>query len=94
MRCDWFLLCENEATHQRAHSVLGFVACCDRCADKAHDPEAVKVGARVMVRGTDIEGVVTAKFLGPTSKRYVHEVGDGAFYADDLILLAPPLEAA
>lgn len=54
----------------------------------------IEVGDRVMVRGTAIEGVVAAKFLGPTSKRYVHEVGDGAFYADDLILLAPPLEAA
>lgn len=38
-RCEWFALCENEATHDEPHPVLGSVPCCDRCATFA-SPEA------------------------------------------------------
>lgn len=30
--CEWFALCENAATHDEPHPVLGGVPCCDRCA--------------------------------------------------------------
>lgn len=30
--CEWFALCENEATHHEPHPVLGDVPRCDRCA--------------------------------------------------------------
>ena len=32
--CQWFLLCENEATTTEPHPVLGAVPICGRCADK------------------------------------------------------------
>lgn len=38
-RCEWFALCENEASHYEPHSILGSVPCCDRCATLAR-PEA------------------------------------------------------
>lgn len=31
-RCEWFAACENPATHEEPHPVLGAVPCCDRCA--------------------------------------------------------------
>lgn len=31
--CRWFAACENPATHEREHPVLGRVPICDRCAD-------------------------------------------------------------
>ena len=37
-RCEWFALCENQATHDEPHSSLGSVPCCDRCATLA-DPD-------------------------------------------------------
>lgn len=33
-RCQWFALCENEATTTEPHPVLGNVPICQRCADK------------------------------------------------------------
>lgn len=33
-QCAWFLLCENDATTTRNHSVLGDVPICDRCDKK------------------------------------------------------------
>ena len=35
--CCWFLLCLNEATGTRHHSILGDVPICDRCETKAAD---------------------------------------------------------
>lgn len=32
--CEWFLLCDNEATMTRPHPVLGDVPICQRCNDK------------------------------------------------------------
>lgn len=34
MKCEWFLLCENEAIGVSPHPVLEFVPVCRRCADK------------------------------------------------------------
>src|SRR3954469_12091660 len=34
MVCEWFALCENEATILVPHPVLDTVPCCDRCASK------------------------------------------------------------
>lgn len=34
-RCEWFALCENPATHFEAHTILGAVPCCERCASIA-----------------------------------------------------------
>jgi hypothetical protein len=34
MKCEYFLLCENEAEGTVANPVLGPVPCCKRCADK------------------------------------------------------------
>lgn len=30
-RCEWFVLCENVATHLEPHPILGEVPACDRC---------------------------------------------------------------
>lgn len=32
--CEWFLLCENEATTTEPHPILGDVPICERCAAK------------------------------------------------------------
>ena len=32
--CEWFALCENPATREHPHPVLGSVPICDRCAAK------------------------------------------------------------
>lgn len=32
--CQWFLLCENEATTTLYHPILGAVPTCERCAEK------------------------------------------------------------
>lgn len=32
--CQWFLLCDNEATVQIEHPILPDVPACQRCADK------------------------------------------------------------
>lgn len=29
--CEWFLFCENEATSEQSHPILGRVPICDRC---------------------------------------------------------------
>lgn len=34
LRCEWFLLCENDATTTRPHPVLGAVPICARCNAK------------------------------------------------------------
>ncbi len=34
MKCEWFLMCENEATGIVPHPTLGPVPTCQRCADK------------------------------------------------------------
>jgi hypothetical protein len=33
-KCQWFLLCENEATTSRAHPILKAVPICERCDAK------------------------------------------------------------
>ena len=33
-KCQWFLLCENQATMTRPHPILGNVQICQRCNDK------------------------------------------------------------
>jgi hypothetical protein len=45
LRCQWFALCDHEATVQVRHPVLGLVPTCDRCvarmglqADVVADP--------------------------------------------------------
>jgi len=35
--CEWFLLCENEATTTRSHPILGDVPICDRCDKKVEN---------------------------------------------------------
>jgi hypothetical protein len=35
MTCEWFALCDNEATGVYRHPILGAVPICDRCAAKA-----------------------------------------------------------
>lgn len=32
--CQWFALCENQATHTMTHPILGEVPICDRCQEK------------------------------------------------------------
>lgn len=32
--CQWWLLCENQATTQRHHPILGMVPICQRCDEK------------------------------------------------------------
>jgi len=34
MTCEWFLLCDNEATQTEPHPIVGDVPICDRCKDK------------------------------------------------------------
>lgn len=31
-KCEWFLLCENEATCKTPHPILKWVPTCERCA--------------------------------------------------------------
>lgn len=31
VQCEWFAVCNNDATHYRNHPVLGYVPRCDRC---------------------------------------------------------------
>ena len=35
MKCQWFLLCPNEATTTQAHPILGDVPVCNRCKEFA-----------------------------------------------------------
>ena len=32
--CQWWVLCDHEATGTRSHPILGDVPICDRCASK------------------------------------------------------------
>ena len=32
--CEWFTLCDREATHTQFHPILGEVPICDRCQAK------------------------------------------------------------
>jgi hypothetical protein len=31
--CQWFALCDNPATHDEPHPILGTVPTCDRCGE-------------------------------------------------------------
>jgi len=33
-RCEWFLLCKNQATKTEPHPILGEVPICERCSTK------------------------------------------------------------
>jgi hypothetical protein len=35
--CQWFALCENDATQTRPHPILGDVPICDRCAARVDE---------------------------------------------------------
>lgn len=35
MMCEWFALCDNEATTEMPHPILGAVPICERCKAKA-----------------------------------------------------------
>lgn len=39
-QCQWFALCENEATTTRPHPILGDVPICQRCDEKVARIEA------------------------------------------------------
>lgn len=59
-RCEWFLLCENAATHDEPHSILGSVPCCDRCAKLA----APDTAADSLQRQADAQPGITRKVAG------------------------------
>jgi len=48
-RCQWFALCDREATHIRRHPVLGNVPICPRCAARVEEPvtDEERIDARV-----------------------------------------------
>lgn len=37
--CEWFVLCDHEATGTRPHPILGDVPICDRCEEKVSSLE-------------------------------------------------------
>lgn len=37
--CEWWLLCDHEATHVHPHPILGDVPICDRCEAKLAEIE-------------------------------------------------------
>jgi hypothetical protein len=56
-RCDAFVLCENEATHEQPHPILGHVPCCDRCAR--------------LITDEDMEPAITLSELGDAIRKPV-----------------------
>jgi len=41
--CSWFALCFNDTTKAAPYPILGYVPCCDRCAEKMEITNRVEI---------------------------------------------------